>query len=130
MFETEFESRYGGAFRMYVYTNKVAYAEHIALVKGDITSDEPVLVRMHALNILEDILGDASSDKSGQLHAAMQMIGDIEHPTMEFGCMDGVNTFILLGGEFKHDFDVYSEVKWDKDSHTRSTLNDDYFDSV
>ena len=78
MFETEFESRYGGAFRMYVYTNKVAYAEHIALVKGDITSDEPVPVRMHALNVLEDILGDASSDKSGQLHAAMQMIGDIE----------------------------------------------------
>jgi 3,4-dihydroxy 2-butanone 4-phosphate synthase/GTP cyclohydrolase II len=64
---------------MYVYTNKVAYAEHIALVKGDITTDKPVPVRMHALNILEDILNDASSDKSGQLHAAMQMIGDIEH---------------------------------------------------
>ena len=78
MFETAFESRYGGAFRMCIYTNKVAYAEHIALVKGDITSDEPVLVRMHAINVIEDILGDASSDKSGQLHAAMQMIGDIE----------------------------------------------------
>ena len=79
MFETAFESRYGGAFRMYVYTNKVAYAEHIALVKGDITTDKPVPVRMHALNVLEDILSDASSDKSGQLHAAMQMIGDTEH---------------------------------------------------
>ena len=64
---------------MYVYTNKVAYAEHIALVKGDIAANKPVLVRMHALNVLEDILNDASSDKSGQLHAAMQMIGKLEH---------------------------------------------------
>ncbi len=79
MFETTFESHYGGEFRMYLYTNKVAYAEHIALVKGDIKTDRPLPVRMHALNVLEDILNDAGSDKSGQLHAAMQMIGDLEH---------------------------------------------------
>jgi 3,4-dihydroxy 2-butanone 4-phosphate synthase / GTP cyclohydrolase II len=77
--ETTFESKSGGEFRMYVYTNKVAYAEHIALVKGEIESDKPVLVRMHALNVLEDVLGDAESEKSGQLHAAMQMIGELDH---------------------------------------------------
>src|SRR5262249_4589683 len=61
--ETEFDSRYGGRFHMIVYTNKVAYAEHIALVKGEISADEPVLVRMHALNVLDDVLGDCASGK-------------------------------------------------------------------
>jgi 3,4-dihydroxy 2-butanone 4-phosphate synthase / GTP cyclohydrolase II len=36
-------------WQMHVYANKVAYAEHIALVKGDLSTKEPVLVRMHAL---------------------------------------------------------------------------------
>lgn len=74
-----FESRYGGEFRMHVFTNKVAYAEHIALVKGEISPEKPVAVRMHALNVLEDVLSDAGSDKSGQLHAAMRMIGELDH---------------------------------------------------
>ncbi len=77
--ETTFESEHGGEFRMHVYTNKVAYAEHIALVKGDIEGDKPVPVRMHALNVLEDVLHDGASEKSGQLHAAMRMIGEMEH---------------------------------------------------
>ncbi len=42
---------------MIVYVNTIEYAEHIALVKGDITTPEPVLVRMHALNIFSDLLG-------------------------------------------------------------------------
>ena len=75
--ETDFESIHGGDFRMHVYTNRVAYAEHIALVKGDLSGDEPVPVRMHALNVLEDVLGDASSAKGRQLHAAMRMIGEM-----------------------------------------------------
>ena len=78
-FESRLNSRYGGEFQMFVYTNKVAYAEHIALVKGGVSSEKPVPVRMHALNVLEDILNDADSDKSGQLQAAMKMIGDLDH---------------------------------------------------
>ncbi len=64
---------------MCVYVNTVAYAEHIALVKGDITvaGDDPVMVRMHALNVLDDVLGDAASGKSGDLQQAMQMISDV-----------------------------------------------------
>ncbi len=74
--ETTLNSRYGGVFRMIVYTNDVAYAEHIALVKGDLAKDGPVLVRMHALNVLEDVLGDDSTGKAGILHQAMRMIGE------------------------------------------------------
>lgn len=74
--DTEFTSSNGGDFKMIVYTNKIAHAEHIALIKGDISGDEPVLVRMHALNVLEDVLGDSAGGKQHQLQSAMQMIGD------------------------------------------------------
>ena len=54
--EAPFESHNGGAWRMYVYANTLDYAEHLALVKGDITTPEPVLVRMHAINTFSDML--------------------------------------------------------------------------
>jgi 3,4-dihydroxy 2-butanone 4-phosphate synthase / GTP cyclohydrolase II len=74
--ETEFESRFGGAFNMAVYRTKVGYGEHVALWKGDLSGAEPVLVRVHALNLLDDVLGDRSSGKSGELQAALELIGE------------------------------------------------------
>jgi len=68
------DSRHGGRFQMYVYVNKVAYAEHIALVRGDISGDEPVLVRMHALSVLDDVLGDTSAGRDCELQASMELI--------------------------------------------------------
>lgn len=76
LLETELDSRFGGRFRMIVYVNKVQYAEHIALVKGDITGPAPVLTRMHAINVLDDVLGDRSIGRGGELAAAMAMIGE------------------------------------------------------
>lgn len=72
--ETEFDSEYGGAWKMHVYVNTASYAEHIALVKGDVTGGEPVPVRMHALSVLDDVLGDRGAGRSEQLHAAMRSI--------------------------------------------------------
>jgi 3,4-dihydroxy 2-butanone 4-phosphate synthase/GTP cyclohydrolase II len=72
--ETTFESRFGGAFKLYVYTNTAAHAEHVALVKGDLHTEDPVLVRMHAVSILDDVLGDARSGRGGELAAAMLAI--------------------------------------------------------
>jgi 3,4-dihydroxy-2-butanone 4-phosphate synthase len=57
--ESVFSSHYGGDWKMVVYVNTIEYAEHIVLIKGDISGDEPVYVRMHAINVLNDILGDA-----------------------------------------------------------------------
>jgi len=54
--ETPFASHNGGEWKMIVYINTLEYAEHIALVKGDITTPEPVMVRMHAINIFSDML--------------------------------------------------------------------------
>ena len=73
--ESDFESRFGGKFRMIVYKNTVEYAEHIALVKGDVSTTDPVLVRMHAVNVLGDVLGDSNSRSSSDLHSAMEIIG-------------------------------------------------------
>ncbi|MDH3974316.1 MAG: hypothetical protein OEV42_08555 [Deltaproteobacteria bacterium] len=65
------------------------------------------------------------------LYMAREFLGtDIEKPSLEFGCMDGVNTVVLLGGEFNETFDVYREVSWSRDSHKQSTLKDDYFNTV
>lgn len=72
--EAPFESLYGDGFRMLVYVNRVAYAEHLALVKGDLKADGPILVRMHAFNVLEDALGDTSTGKAEELRQAMGMI--------------------------------------------------------
>lgn len=76
LIETELHSRYGGDFRMIVYGTTVEYAEHIALVKGDISTEEPVLVRMHSMNMLEDLLGDQHRNRGGALQRAMRLIGE------------------------------------------------------
>jgi len=73
--EMTLNSAHGGAFRMFVYTNRIHHAEHIALVKGEVSPDAPVLVRMHALNVLDDVLGCTASGKAGELQSAMEMIG-------------------------------------------------------
>ena len=72
--ETVLASRYGGDWRMVVYVNTVRYAEHIALIKGDPAAPGVVLVRMHALNVLEDVLGDNTAGRASELHTAMEMI--------------------------------------------------------
>ena len=75
--ESVLNSRYGGSWRLIVYLNKVTYAEHIALIKGDITEDAPILVRMHSLNVMEDVLGDQSGSRGGgELQSAMRSIAD------------------------------------------------------
>lgn len=73
--ETMFDSRYGGQWRLHIYVNRVSGIEHVALVKGDVRGDTPVLVRMHALSVLDDVLGDLGGGRSRDLIAAMESIG-------------------------------------------------------
>src|SRR5690606_11692691 len=54
--ESKLRRRHGGEFRVIVYRNRLSGAEHVALVKGNVAGLEPVLVRMHAINILDDVL--------------------------------------------------------------------------
>jgi 3,4-dihydroxy 2-butanone 4-phosphate synthase/GTP cyclohydrolase II len=72
--EVDLDSRFGGRFRLKVYVNTVDQIEHMALVKGDVTTGGPVPVRMHAINIIDDLLGDLAGT-SGMLQNAMKLIG-------------------------------------------------------
>ncbi len=73
--EDEFESRNGGKFRLFIYRNTLEGTEHLALVKGDISGPEPVLVRMHSLNIFGDVLRSVKGP--GEVLAnAMRMVGE------------------------------------------------------
>lgn len=66
-------TRYG-EFMIYGYINKLNGEHHVALVKGDITDDEPVLCRVHSECLTGDALGSARCDCGQQYDAAMKMI--------------------------------------------------------
>ncbi len=55
--ETQFKSAFGGPFDLRVYATTVDNAEHLAIIKGDIGGPDPVLVRVHAVNLPGDLLG-------------------------------------------------------------------------
>ena len=63
----------GGDWRAVVYANTVEYQEHLVLIKGDVSGPEPVMVRMHAVDLLDDMTG---SPHWIAVHNAMHMIGN------------------------------------------------------
>jgi len=71
--EGELESIYGGTWKAKTYVNRAEYAEHLVLIKGEIDPSKPTLVRMHALSLFEDMLGEVGT-RTGQLQAAMKAI--------------------------------------------------------
>ena len=64
-------SVHGGDWLMRVFSDDTHGDDHVVLTKGDLTTAEPVLVRVHALNPLEDVLGIGSV---GSLPGAMRLI--------------------------------------------------------
>ena len=72
--EAPFTSKYGGQWQLRVYLDNISGTEHVAMVKGNVTGTQPVMVRMHQVNVLTDLFGDASSPKTGELHKAMDQI--------------------------------------------------------
>ncbi|MDC1383056.1 3,4-dihydroxy-2-butanone-4-phosphate synthase [Candidatus Puniceispirillum sp.] len=75
--ETAITCRVGGEWRVVIYANTISNIEHIALVKGDISSGKSVLVRMHALDLMADLLGEISEKRAGdELATAMAKIAD------------------------------------------------------
>jgi 3,4-dihydroxy 2-butanone 4-phosphate synthase/GTP cyclohydrolase II len=74
--ERTVETPYGGPFKLKVYVNSVDNTEHLALIKGDISSPGPVLVRMHAVNIIEDLFGiGRNGSRRSLVERAMRRIG-------------------------------------------------------
>ncbi len=71
-----FDSAHGTGFTLHLYTGQLHYAEHIALVKGDIAAAKAPLVRMHALDVLTDVLADSANPRSGQLQKSLNIIDE------------------------------------------------------
>ncbi len=63
-----------GNFMLRVYANTLDGKEHVAIVKGDVTTDEPVLVRVHSECLTGDIFASKRCDCGPQLHAALERI--------------------------------------------------------
>ena len=72
--ETTIPTEHGGEFRIIAFENDVDDLLHIALVKGVIDADQPVLVRVHSECMTGDIFGSLRCDCGDQLHKAMAMM--------------------------------------------------------
>jgi 3,4-dihydroxy 2-butanone 4-phosphate synthase/GTP cyclohydrolase II len=65
-----------GEYRAVVYTNEIDHVDHIALVKGEIDSDVPVLARVHSECLTGDAFGSLRCDCGEQLQSALKMIDE------------------------------------------------------
>jgi 3,4-dihydroxy 2-butanone 4-phosphate synthase/GTP cyclohydrolase II len=63
-----------GDFDLVAFRQKDSGQEHLALIKGSWTEDEPVMVRVHSSCLTGDIFGSCRCDCGEQLHKAMQLI--------------------------------------------------------
>ncbi|MED4784095.1 bifunctional 3,4-dihydroxy-2-butanone-4-phosphate synthase/GTP cyclohydrolase II [Brevibacillus choshinensis] len=63
-----------GDFRIAAYTNELDGKEHVALIKGDISPEEQILVRVHSECLTGDIFGSHRCDCGPQLHTALEQI--------------------------------------------------------
>lgn len=63
-----------GHFSLYAYEPTVERDPYVAIVKGDVCTEEPVLVRMHSSCLTGDLLGSLRCDCGDQLEMALQMI--------------------------------------------------------
>ncbi len=69
------ESSFGGAFDLHVYETTVDPVEHLVLVRGDLSGPDPVLVRVHAINMPVDLLGIATPNlPTDYLRKCMQLV--------------------------------------------------------
>ena len=68
-----FKAVSGAEWQAHVFRDKASGEEQLALVHGSLDPDQPVLVRMHSLDLFADVLGEAGP-RSGLLQGAMRMI--------------------------------------------------------
>ncbi|SFP51195.1 3,4-dihydroxy-2-butanone-4-phosphate synthase [Tranquillimonas alkanivorans] len=74
--ETQVTSEFGGEWRMRIYADTTQGAEHIVLIKGDVSGDDPVLVRMHTLDPMLDMIGLGEPGRTTEFGCAMRAIAE------------------------------------------------------
>ncbi len=68
------EVPFNDKFRAVVYEDQISKVEHLALIKGIISLDDTVLVRMHALNVLDDLFNNLDTSSENQIEKAMNLL--------------------------------------------------------
>ena len=72
--EARMPTRAGGDFRCIVYENEIDHVDHMAMIKGEIDPEVPVLVRVHSECLTGDAFGSTRCDCGEQLDSALRMI--------------------------------------------------------
>jgi 3,4-dihydroxy 2-butanone 4-phosphate synthase / GTP cyclohydrolase II len=72
--EEVFPTIHGGMYKAIVYRNEVDQSEHMALVKGDISDSDGVLVRVHSECLTGDVFGSERCDCGDQIRQSLRMI--------------------------------------------------------
>jgi len=72
--EAVIPTAFAGEFKVVVYENDVDDLLHVALIKGDIFPNQPILVRVHSECLTGDVFGSMRCDCGDQLHKAMEMM--------------------------------------------------------
>ncbi len=74
--EQQITSEFGGEWTMRIYSDTTQGAEHVVLIKGDISGDAPVPVRMHAFDPLLDMVGTGGPGRAAEFSDAMALIAE------------------------------------------------------
>jgi len=72
--EAVIPTAFAGEFKVVVYENDVDDLLHVALIKGEISPNQPILVRVHSECLTGDVFGSMRCDCGDQLHKAMEMM--------------------------------------------------------
>ncbi|SHG99402.1 3,4-dihydroxy-2-butanone-4-phosphate synthase [Marivita hallyeonensis] len=67
-------SEFGGEWDMRIYTDETHGDEHVVLTKGDLSGDDPVLVRMHAMDPMLDVIGTGPKGRAHEFQHAMEAV--------------------------------------------------------
>ena len=74
--EETIHSEFGGEWQMRIFNDETQGAEHIALIKGEISGDSPVLVRMHSLDPILDMIGTGPKGRAFEFSQSMKIIAN------------------------------------------------------
>jgi len=72
--EETISSEFGGEWQMRIYADETQGAEHIVMIKGDISGDAPVLTRMHAMDPMQDVMGTGPKGRAAEFGHAMEAV--------------------------------------------------------